>query len=100
LRRKELLEKIKNIDSKITLLCDLKKKLTGQLDNLSQENTISIDSHPPLDFNEKQIPSDFSIADKINLFRSFFRGRDNVYARLWISKKTGKYGYSPLVSGY
>jgi len=39
---------------------------------------------------------ELSPADKIDLFRSFFRGRDDVYARLWISKKTGKSGYSPV----
>lgn len=96
MRKKELLEKIKNIDSQITLLSDLKKKLIGQLDNLPQENTISIDSHTLPDFNEKQVFSDVSAVDKINLFRSFFRGRNDIYARFWISKKTGKSGYSPV----
>ena len=96
MQRKELTEKIKDIDSKITLLIGLKKKLTAQLDNLSQESAAPIDLPTPPDLSEKQVPSDISIADKINLFRSLFRGRDDVYARLWISKKTGKSGYSPV----
>lgn len=33
--------------------------------------------------------------EKIALFRSLFRGREDVYARRWQSAKTGKSGYSP-----
>src|SRR5216684_9301172 len=32
---------------------------------------------------------------KIALFRSLFRGRDDVYARRFESRKTGKAGYAP-----
>ena len=34
-------------------------------------------------------------ADKITLFRSFFRGREDVYPQRFESRKTGKSGYSP-----
>jgi superfamily II DNA or RNA helicase/very-short-patch-repair endonuclease len=34
--------------------------------------------------------------DKIALFRSLFRGREDVYARRFESRKTGKAGYSPV----
>lgn len=37
-------------------------------------------------------------ADKIVLFRSIFRGRDDVYARRFESRKTGKSGYQPACS--
>ena len=33
--------------------------------------------------------------EKIALFRSLFRGRDDIYARRWHNAKTGKSGYSP-----
>ncbi|MBI4681273.1 MAG: DEAD/DEAH box helicase family protein, partial [Nitrospirae bacterium] len=33
---------------------------------------------------------------KIALFRSLFRGREDIYPRLWTSKKTGNKGYSPV----
>ncbi|MGC2062342.1 MAG: hypothetical protein WA610_05140 [Thermodesulfovibrionales bacterium] len=33
---------------------------------------------------------------KITLFRSLFRGREDVYPKLWVSKKTGAKGYSPV----
>lgn len=33
--------------------------------------------------------------DKIRLFRAMFRGREDVYARRYVSAKSGKSGYSP-----
>ncbi len=35
-------------------------------------------------------------AEKIRLFRSLFRGRDDVFARHWYSTKTEKAGYAPV----
>ena len=34
--------------------------------------------------------------DKVRLFRSIFRGREDAYARRWYSVKSGKSGYSPV----
>jgi superfamily II DNA or RNA helicase len=34
-------------------------------------------------------------AQKVQLFRSLFRGRDNVFPRLWVNTKKGTKGYSP-----
>ena len=39
-----------------------------------------------------------SIQEKIDLFRSLFRGREDVFARRWYSKTTGKAGYQPVCS--
>ena len=36
--------------------------------------------------------------EKIALFRSLFRGREDVYPRRFESRKTGKAGYSPVCS--
>ena len=38
-------------------------------------------------------------AQKIALFRTLFRGRDDVYPVLWINERTGKMGYSPACKG-
>ena len=35
------------------------------------------------------------MADKIRLFLSLFKGRDDVYARRWENRKKGTSGYSP-----
>ena len=37
--------------------------------------------------------------EKVRLFRAMFQGRDDVYARRYVSAKAGKAGYSPRVRG-
>jgi len=34
--------------------------------------------------------------EKINIFRNLFKGREDVFAKYWVSRKTGKRGYSPV----
>ncbi len=36
-----------------------------------------------------------SSTEKVRLFRSLFRGREDLYPTRWVSKKTGKAGYAP-----
>lgn len=44
-----------------------------------------------------QKPS-LSLEEKVNLFRSLFQGRQDVFARRWFSPTSGKSGYQPLCS--
>src|SRR5438128_1059677 len=37
-------------------------------------------------------------ADKVALFRRFFRGRDDLFPRLWVNSRSGKKGYAPACS--
>ncbi len=37
-----------------------------------------------------------SLQEKVDLFRSLFKGRENVFARRWYSKTSGKAGYQPV----
>jgi len=41
------------------------------------------------------VTKDSAPADKIHLFRSLFRGREDVYPRRFESRKTGRAGYAP-----
>ena len=41
-------------------------------------------------------PIKLSIDKKIALFRNFFKGRDDVFARRWFNKTTEKSGYQPV----
>jgi superfamily II DNA or RNA helicase len=34
--------------------------------------------------------------EKISIFRNLFKGREDVFAKYWVSRKTGKRGYSPV----
>ena len=50
---------------------------------------------------KKQEPSamlTLSLQEKIDLFRGLFKGRDDVFARRWYSRTTGKAGYQPVCS--
>ena len=42
-----------------------------------------------------QKPS-LSLEEKVNLFRSLFHGREDVFARRWFGSATGKSGYQPV----
>lgn len=39
-----------------------------------------------------------SLQEKVELFRGLFKGREDVFARRWYSKTTGKAGYQPVCS--
>ena len=43
----------------------------------------------------RRIDNRSSREEKIALFRSLFRGRQDLYARRFVSRKTGEAGYSP-----
>jgi hypothetical protein len=58
----------------------------------SAENVISGAIAPPRDGG---ICQGSSAADKIALFRSWFRGREDVYPVRFESRKTGRAGYQP-----
>jgi superfamily II DNA or RNA helicase/very-short-patch-repair endonuclease len=49
----------------------------------------------PLDQPVSPVTNRSPPADKIHLFRSLFRGREDVYPRRFESRKTGKAGYAP-----
>jgi hypothetical protein len=42
-----------------------------------------------------QAPSPTSNQEKVSLFRSLFRGREDVFPLRWENPRTGKSGYSP-----
>lgn len=49
----------------------------------------------------KQVPTamlTLSLQEKIDLFRGLFKGREDVFARRWYSRATGKAGYQPVCS--
>ena len=54
-------------------------------------------STSPIVPNKKLMPQ-LSLEEKVALFRSLFRGREDVFARRWYSPKTEKNGYQPVCS--
>ena len=70
-KRQQLLQRISEIESNLSRSGSSYKNTTGIITNLS------------------------SIQDKNKLYRSLFRGREDVYPRRFESTKTGKSGYQP-----
>jgi superfamily II DNA or RNA helicase len=66
--------------------------LRAQLAALGESPLAPAQPDPPL-----AIPPQ-SPAEKVNLFRQLFRGRDDLYPTRFVSKKTGKPGYAPACS--
>ncbi len=57
---------------------------------------MNTDFHKPNPFPWSGIDQRSPTAEKIGLFRSLFRGREEVHARRFTSTKTGKSGYAPV----
>ncbi len=76
-------EKEKEIAELEQLLADKKRQL----------EEIKISTATP---TQEQINNHSSPENKITLFRSMFKGREDVYAKRFESKKTGKSGYQPV----
>jgi hypothetical protein len=97
--RKSIMEAIAKAELRLAELDIKKNKVTEELANLrhrlaclSENGAIKEPVQPFCPCVTKESPSE----DKIRLFRSLFRGRDDVYPKYWQSKKTDKKGYSPV----
>ena len=81
-------DKIERLKSEITQLetiIDKKKKELVLLQSMAEQTPD----------NDGKVSITSSPEEKIKLFRSLFRGREDVFARRFESKKTGKTGYQP-----
>lgn len=81
--------RLKEIDTERERLTNDLKKLRFTLSELEVSSVQSIKI-------TAEINAQSSLNEKIAQFRSLFRGREDVYPKLWTSKKTGNKGYSPV----
>ena len=82
--RHEILQSIQDLDNKISSLTQQKQQLLRKLKSA------------PLDNLAVNISEDFTLDKNVRIFKELFRGRTDVYAKHWTSRKTGKSGYSPV----
>ncbi|MEK6563495.1 MAG: DEAD/DEAH box helicase family protein [Candidatus Omnitrophota bacterium] len=78
--------KIKQIDEQIAMLTKLKSQYAEKLKGLNDMEAIVT----------KPIDSSQSSNDHTLLLKEYFRGREDVYAKMWVNNRTGKRGYSPV----
>ncbi|MFZ3129810.1 MAG: DEAD/DEAH box helicase family protein [Desulfosporosinus sp.] len=62
---------------------------------LLPEQVVEVHDTPIIISNEPSISNYSTAKEKIELFMSLFKGRDDVYAKRWYSLKTQKSGYQP-----
>ena len=90
-------EQIESIKDKLSDLDAKREELKQRLDHLlTQKNSIAEHQETfgesfPLAVNRNSTEN-----EKIGLFRSLFRGRDDVYPKRFESKRSGKSGYQPV----
>lgn len=78
--------------------CEELQKENDRLKVLLQRHGIKYEivASKSLEASPNPLTSQLSLDEKVQLFRSLFRGREDVYARRWQSKTTGKGGYQPV----
>jgi superfamily II DNA or RNA helicase len=79
-------------------LCELdaeRVRILAALDEIKQRDAEARARAPSQSAGIVANTSAMSNAEKITLFRSLFRGREDVFPRRWENPKTGKSGYAP-----
>lgn len=89
--------KISEIEAKLANLDHHRNQLLDELTQLRQLN-IQKDSPAQLMLNIQgiKVNNQSSQEEKIRLFRSLFKGREDVFPRRFENSKTGKSGYTPV----
>lgn len=95
----DLDRKVSEIEAELLTLDLRRSQLQEDLLRLRKEFLQkSISSQPKLQLVQNLINNQSSQEEKIRLYRSLFRGREDVFPRRFESSKTGKSGYAPVCS--
>ncbi len=83
-KRRDIIQSIQKLDSDLSALNQQKRQLLRELKST------------PISERSATISEEISSEERVKLFKELFRGRTDVYAKHWLSRKTGKFGYSPV----
>lgn len=93
---KEIARLIANAESQLEKLDAEREKITAELEELRHKQNLELQVRESTSlFLHASITKDSYSAEKIALYRSLFRGREDIYARRWESSRSGKAGYQP-----
>ena len=95
-KKEDILKSIDFLESRLKKINDERDKVIQEIQKLKGSLSNIKESSLHNSRQSSSINSQSSINKKIVLFRSLFKGRSDVYPKLWVSKKTGKKGYSPV----
>ncbi len=97
--RESILHKIAGAERQIASLNQQREKVAETLRSLRERLALYDDENPRQPTTPATIvvstTTNLTPGDKVDLFLRLFRGRDDVYPKLWLNQKTGKKGYSP-----
>ena len=84
-------QEIRAIHNRLAQLDAERRQLEVRLSELTAKGPAS----KPLQSDDVSVTADSTPAAKIALFRSLFRGREDVYPKRWTNSRNGKSGYAP-----
>ena len=88
---------IQSAEQELVALEKKRKKLQARIKKLKGQKQSIADEQLPFDrLSVPNATNESTQENKIALFRSLFRGREDVYPRRFESKRTGKSGYQPV----
>lgn len=100
--RKHILREIAEQESRLSRLAMESEAIQSRLTALRVELGSSDSGAQPSAEDELSasdtLTSRLTPTEKVMLFRALFRGRDDVYPKLWTNRKTGRTGYAPACS--
>jgi hypothetical protein len=91
----EIERKIISAQKELTELDARRSTLLERIKQLREERHLIKEASAPSSHSKGLITNQSSEAEKIALFRSLFKGREDVYPRRFESRNTGKTGYQP-----
>jgi len=94
--QKPIKEQIEALENELSALDAKRKSLRDRIRKLKSSKQSIADEQLHFDrLSESNVTNDSTQEHKIALFRSLFRGREDVYPRRFESKRTGKSGFKP-----
>jgi len=93
-KREDIINAISSIKTRLKELDAEREQLVQEL-NALQLSLADIESSS-FSSPAASVTAQSSTVKKVELFRGLFRGREDIYPKLWVSKKTGSVGYSPV----
>jgi hypothetical protein len=91
----DFIKRIEEIEAELSKIDIRQSQLRNELSQLRHQSFIKISSsQQSLGLQQTNINNQSSQDEKIHLFRSLFKGREDVFSRRFENSKTGKTGYA------
>ncbi|MBN1223094.1 MAG: restriction endonuclease subunit R, partial [Candidatus Aminicenantes bacterium] len=93
---KEIARLVADAENRLKQLDERRVKILTELEDLrKRQKTLLKIREPESLFSQASVTKDSTADEKIALFRSLFRGREDTFALRWESSRSGKAGYQP-----